>query len=64
MLTIAPLKRQSIRYYNDTAQAAVSASIDRQKAGGGLAEYYCEGETRAPVWMCWATPKRPRNWSV
>jgi conjugative relaxase-like TrwC/TraI family protein len=52
MLTIAPLKRQSIRYYNDTAQAAVSASMDRQKAGGGLAEYYCEGETRAPVWMC------------
>jgi conjugative relaxase-like TrwC/TraI family protein len=52
MLTIAPLKRQSIRYYNNTAQAAMSASKDRQKAGGGLAEYYSEGETRAPVWTC------------
>ena len=24
----------------------------RQRAGGGLAEYYSEGETRAPVWLC------------
>lgn len=52
MLTIAPLKQRSIRYYNDTAQAAITASKDRQKAGGGLAEYYSEGETREPVWMC------------
>ncbi|WP_368665257.1 MobF family relaxase [Mycobacterium avium] len=41
-----------MRYYNDTARAAMSASADRQRAGGGLAEYYSEGETRAPVWVC------------
>ena len=52
MLTIAPLKLWSVRYYNDTSRAAVAASLDRQKAGGGLGEYYSEGETRAPVWMC------------
>ncbi|HUO40749.1 MAG TPA: MobF family relaxase [Mycobacterium sp.] len=53
MLTIsAPMKRHSVRYYNDTARAAISASTDRQRAGGGLAEYYSEGETRAPVWVC------------
>lgn len=47
-----PMKRHSVRYYNDTARAAISASADRQRAGGGLAEYYSEGETRAPVWVC------------
>ncbi|WP_373120728.1 MobF family relaxase [Mycobacterium marinum] len=52
MLTIAPLKQRSIHYYNDTARAAILASTDRHKAGGGLAEYYSEGETRAPVWVC------------
>ena len=52
MLTIAPLKQRSINYYNDTARAAVSAAADRQKAGGGLGEYYTESETRAPVWIC------------
>lgn len=46
------MKRHSVRYYNDTARAAISASADRQRAGGGLAEYYSEGETRAPVWVC------------
>ncbi|OBB65157.1 hypothetical protein A5758_18610 [Mycobacterium sp. 852014-50255_SCH5639931] len=46
------MKRHSVRYYNDTARAAISASTDRQRAGGGLAEYYSEGETRAPVWVC------------
>jgi conjugative relaxase-like TrwC/TraI family protein len=51
LLTIAPLKRWSVRYYNDTSRAAVAASLDRVKAGGGLGEYYSEGETRAPVWM-------------
>jgi len=52
MLTISPpLKRHSVRYYNDTARAALSAA-GRQRAGGGLAEYYSEGETRAPVWLC------------
>lgn len=47
-----PMKRHSVLYYNDTARAAISASADRQRAGGGLAEYYSEGETRAPVWVC------------
>lgn len=52
VLTISPpMKRYSVRYYNDTARAALSAA-DRQPAGGGLAEYYSEGETRAPVWLC------------
>ncbi len=46
------MKRHSVRYYNDTARAAISASTDRQRAGGGLAEYYSEGETRSPVWVC------------
>lgn len=46
------MKQHSVRYYNDTARAAISASVDRQRAGGGLAEYYSEGETRAPVWVC------------
>lgn len=53
MLTISkPMKQCSVRYYNDTACAAISASAVRQRAGGGLAEYYSEGETRAPVWVC------------
>ncbi|WP_179151726.1 MobF family relaxase, partial [Mycobacterium avium] len=53
MLSISkPMKRHSVLYYNDTARAAISASADRQRAGGGLAEYYSEGETRAPVWVC------------
>ncbi len=53
MLTISPpMKRHSVRYYNDTARAAISASTERQRAGGGLAEYYSEGETREPVWVC------------
>src|SRR5690606_8617574 len=46
VLTIAPLKQWSVRYYNDTSRAAVSAALDRQKAGGGLGEYYSEGESR------------------
>src|SRR6185312_12757208 len=51
MLTIAPLKRWSIKYYNDTARAAMSAAEDARKVNGGLGEYYSEGETRAPVWL-------------
>lgn len=46
------MKQHSVRYYNDTARAAISASVDRRRDGGGLAEYYSEGETRAPVWVC------------
>ena len=52
VLTIAPLKQWSVRYYNDTSRAAVSAALDREKAGGGLGEYYSEGESRTPFWMC------------
>jgi hypothetical protein len=52
VLTISKLKRWSIRYYIDTAQTAERASADRQRAGGGLGEYYSEHETRTPVWLC------------
>ena len=51
MLTIAKLKRWSINYYIDTAQAAERATEDRARAGGGLGEYYSEHETRTPVWL-------------
>ena len=46
-----PMKRGSVRYYNNTAKAAGAAMKDRQKAGGGLGEYYTEGDTRAPRWI-------------
>jgi len=52
VLTIAPLKRWSVRYYNDTSRAAVAAGLDGQSAGGGLGEYYSESETRSAVWLC------------
>lgn len=52
MLTIAKLKRWSINYYIDTAQAAERASKNRSRPGGGLGEYYSEHETRTPVWLC------------
>jgi conjugative relaxase-like TrwC/TraI family protein len=51
MLTISKLKRWSINYYIDTAQAAENASRDRARAGGGLGEYYSERETHTPVWL-------------
>src|ERR1700736_721628 len=51
MLTISRLKRRSIAYYNDTANEAKQAAMDRQKANGGLAEYYSVGETRIPTWL-------------
>jgi hypothetical protein len=44
MLTISRLKRHSIAYYNDTADEAKQAAMDRQRANGGLAENYSEGE--------------------
>jgi conjugative relaxase-like TrwC/TraI family protein len=50
MLTIARLTKYSIKYYNDTANEAEQAT-DRQKANGGLAEYFSEGETRFPTWL-------------
>ena len=51
MLTISKLKRWSINYYIDTAQAAEHAAKDLRRAGGGLGEYYSEHETRTPVWL-------------
>ena len=51
MLTISRLSRWSINYYNDTARQAAQAGLDRQRANGGLGEYYSEGDTRAPTWL-------------
>src|SRR6478672_36670 len=51
MLTIARLTKYSIKYYNDTADQARQAGLDRQTANGGLGEYYSEGETRIPTWL-------------
>ena len=51
MLTISRLSRWSINYYNDTARQAAQARLDRQRANGGLGEYYSEGDTRAPTWL-------------
>ena len=50
MLTISRLGHRSIKYYNDTANQAEHAASSRS-AGGGLAEYYSEGETRIPSWL-------------
>jgi conjugative relaxase-like TrwC/TraI family protein len=51
MLTLSRLKRRSIAYYNDTADQAKQAAMDRRKANGGLGEYYSEGDTRTPTWL-------------
>ena len=58
MLTISRLSRWSIDYYNDTAQQARQAAMDRQRANGGLGEYYCERDTRAPTWLIAGDPVR------
>lgn len=52
VLTVAKLSLWSVNYYNDTARAVGDAIADRQKANGGLAEYYAERDTRTPVWTC------------
>jgi len=52
VLTVAKLSLWSVNYYNDTARAVDDALKDRQKANGGLAEYYAERDTRTPVWAC------------
>ena len=52
MLTVAKLSRWSVNYYNDTARTVGDALKDRQRANGGLAEYYAERDTRTPVWTC------------
>jgi hypothetical protein len=51
VLTISRLSRWSINYYNDTARQASQAGLDRQRANGGLREYYSEGDTREPTWL-------------
>jgi conjugative relaxase-like TrwC/TraI family protein len=51
VLTISRLSRWSIDYYNDTANRAQSAAMDRRAAGGGLGEYYSESDTRVPTWV-------------
>lgn len=51
MLTISRLSRWSIRYYNDTADRATQADMDRQSSNGGLGEYYTEDDTRTPTWI-------------
>jgi len=51
VLTISRLSRWSINYYNNTANAAQAAAMDRQAAGGGLGEYYSERDTRIPTWI-------------
>lgn len=51
MLTISRLSRWSINYYNDTARQARQAGLDRQRANGGLGEYYSQGDTRVPTWL-------------
>jgi len=51
MLTISRLSRWSVNYYNDTANRAQTAAMDRQAAGGGLGEYYSEADTRLPTWL-------------
>ncbi len=48
MLTISRLGHRSIKYYNDTAN---HAGRNHPSAGGGLAEYYSEDETRIPSWL-------------
>jgi conjugative relaxase-like TrwC/TraI family protein len=51
VLTISRLSRWSINYYNDTANQAQAAAMNRQAAGGGLGEYYSESDTRVPTWV-------------
>jgi conjugative relaxase-like TrwC/TraI family protein len=51
VLTISRLSRWSINYYNDTARDSKQAATDRQRANGGLGEYYSEGDTRTPTWL-------------
>jgi conjugative relaxase-like TrwC/TraI family protein len=51
VLTISRLSRWSINYYNDAAREAKQAAMDRQRANGGLGEYYSEGDTRMPTWL-------------
>jgi conjugative relaxase-like TrwC/TraI family protein len=51
VLTISRLSRWSIRYYNQTADEAGQSAMDRQSSGGGLGEFYSDGDTRVPSWI-------------
>ena len=64
VLTIAKLKRWSINYYIDTAQAAELAARDLARAGGGLEEYYSERETRTPAWLLAGDTHAAPGWSA
>jgi hypothetical protein len=44
-------RSSSIKYYNDTAHQAECSATKHHAAGGGIAEYYSEGETRDPSWL-------------
>jgi hypothetical protein len=64
MLTIAKLKRWSINYYIDTAQAAEHAAKDRARSGGGLGNT-TPNVKRAPGRGSWSATLTPsRRWSV
>jgi conjugative relaxase-like TrwC/TraI family protein len=58
VLTISRLSRWSINYYNDTARQAKQDAMDRQRANGGLGEYYSERDTRMPTWLLAGDPAR------
>jgi conjugative relaxase-like TrwC/TraI family protein len=51
VLTISRLSWWSINYYNDTVRQAKQAAMDRQRANGGLGEYYSERDSRTPTWL-------------
>ena len=62
MLTISKLKRWSINYYIDTAQAAERAAKDLVRAGGGLGST-TPSVRPAPRSGCWpVTPTPLRPW--
>jgi len=58
VLTISRQSRWSINYYNDTANQAQTAAMDRQRANGGLGEYYSERDKRTPTWLIAGDPIR------
>lgn len=60
-MTVAKLSLWSVNYYNDTARAVGQAAKDARSAGGGLAEYYAERDTRTPVWTCVGDTRRASN---
>jgi Helix-turn-helix domain of resolvase len=51
MLTISRSGHRSIKHYTETADQAKCSATKHCAAGGGLAEYYSEDETRIPSWL-------------